>query len=98
MLSSAEMEPCPAMIVCSCNVISDRDVRACVKPCGASAEGARDVFRCLGVSPKCGRCVRNIQALFERETRAGAPAPEARLLGRVQAAEAMRLRMVQAAE
>jgi bacterioferritin-associated ferredoxin len=56
-----------AMIVCSCNIISDRDVRACVKPCGASADRARDVFRHLGCMPKCGRCVRSIQSMFERE-------------------------------
>jgi bacterioferritin-associated ferredoxin len=61
------------MILCSCNVISDRDVRSCVKPCGANAEKARDVFRCLGRTPKCGRCVRNIQSLFDRETEAAAP-------------------------
>jgi bacterioferritin-associated ferredoxin len=63
-----------AMIVCSCNVISDRDVHACVKPCGASVERARDVFRCLGRTPKCGRCVRNIQGLFDRENAAAAKA------------------------
>jgi bacterioferritin-associated ferredoxin len=56
------------MIICSCNVISDRDVRACVKPCGASADRARDVFRHLGCTPKCGRCVRKIQSLFEIES------------------------------
>jgi bacterioferritin-associated ferredoxin len=78
-----------AMILCSCNVISDRDVRACVKPCGASAERARDVFRCLGRAPKCGRCVRNIQALFDRET---AAAPVA------QPDDGRRLKMLQAAE
>jgi bacterioferritin-associated ferredoxin len=55
------------MILCSCNIISDRDIRACVKPCGASADKARDVFRCLGRTPKCGRCVRKIQSLFEQE-------------------------------
>jgi hypothetical protein len=52
------------------------------------------VFRCLGVSPKCGRCVRNIQSLFDGEAR-----PEARL-GPPAAprAERVRLRVVQAAE
>ncbi len=55
------------MILCSCNVISDREVRAAVKPCGAAADRARDVFRGLGFTPKCGRCVRAIQALCERE-------------------------------
>ncbi len=65
------------MILCSCNVISDRDVRACVKPCGASAEKARDVFRSIGRAPKCGRCVRNIQSIFERETEKDAQAAAA---------------------
>jgi bacterioferritin-associated ferredoxin len=79
-----------AMIICSCNVISDHDVRACVKPCGASAERARDVFRCLGRAPKCGRCVRNIQGLFDRENAAAAKASLP--------SERRRFRMVLAAE
>jgi bacterioferritin-associated ferredoxin len=58
------------MILCSCNKITDRDVRASVKPCGASADRARDVFRAKGCLPKCGRCVRNIQGLCEREAAA----------------------------
>jgi bacterioferritin-associated ferredoxin len=53
------------MIVCSCNVISDKTVRDIVKPCGSPAACARDVFRSLGCTPKCGRCVRRIQSLFE---------------------------------
>jgi bacterioferritin-associated ferredoxin len=55
------------MILCSCNHISDRDVKASVKPCGASAERAREVFRGKGCLPKCGRCVKNIQAFCDRE-------------------------------
>jgi bacterioferritin-associated ferredoxin len=58
------------MILCSCNMITDREVRMSVKPCGASAERARDVFRAKGCLPKCGRCVRNIQALCDREASA----------------------------
>lgn len=54
------------MILCSCNQISDRDVKASVKPCGASADRARDVFRSQGCLPKCGRCVKNIQSHCER--------------------------------
>jgi bacterioferritin-associated ferredoxin len=65
-------ESVETMILCSCNVISDRDVRACVKPCGASADRARDVFRHLGCTPKCGRCVRKIQSLFEQEAQVDA--------------------------
>ncbi|HUO55303.1 MAG TPA: (2Fe-2S)-binding protein [Rhodoblastus sp.] len=58
------------MILCSCNLITDRDVRASVKPCGASADRARDVFKAKGRLPKCGRCVRNIQAACDREAAA----------------------------
>ena len=54
------------MILCSCNQITDHDVRKSAKPCGASADKARDVFRSKGCLPKCGRCVRNIQASCER--------------------------------
>jgi bacterioferritin-associated ferredoxin len=78
------------MIVCSCNVISDRDIRACIKACGASSARVRDVFRYVGASPKCGRCLRNIQAFFERDARAGGPAAPPR--------ETSRLPMLQAAE
>ena len=41
------------MIVCVCNVIRCRDVKA------AAASGARDVpgvFKACGAKPKCGRC------------------------------------------
>lgn len=55
------------MILCSCNMITDRDVKASVKPCGASADRARDVFRSKGCLPKCGKCVKNLQGLCERE-------------------------------
>jgi len=54
------------MIVCLCNVIRCRDVRA------AAANGAADVpsvFKACGAKPKCGRC-------FEEAARMiGAPAP-----------------------
>lgn len=63
------------MIICSCNVISDRDVKASVKPCGASADRARDVFRSKGCLPKCGKCVKNIQGLCDREAAAKVEGP-----------------------
>jgi bacterioferritin-associated ferredoxin len=55
------------MIVCSCNVISDRDVRAAAaaKPRGASATYVRDVFHHCGRTPKCGKCIRSIQQELE---------------------------------
>ncbi len=49
------------MILCSCNVISDRDVRAATKSCGAKADRVREVFKHCGRAPKCGKCIRAIQ-------------------------------------
>lgn len=52
------------MIVCSCNVISDAQVRDTV----AVDTGPRktiEVYRCLGCSPQCGRCARTIRAIMD---------------------------------
>jgi bacterioferritin-associated ferredoxin len=52
------------VIVCSCNVLSDRDVRTAV---GASTppRSAGEVYGCLGCSPKCGRCARTIRRIMD---------------------------------
>jgi bacterioferritin-associated ferredoxin len=46
------------MILCSCNVISDRAVRAAQE---AGASRAREVFLYCNQKPKCGRCIRGIR-------------------------------------
>ena len=51
------------MIVCSCNVLSDRDVRSAVE-----AERTRStsrVYGCLGCSAQCGRCARTIRRIMD---------------------------------
>jgi bacterioferritin-associated ferredoxin len=51
------------MIVCSCNVLSDQDVRA-----AAEAERTRSTSRlygCLGCSAQCGRCARTVRRLMD---------------------------------
>lgn len=52
------------MIVCSCNVLTDGDVRsACqaeVKP-----RTAGQVYGCLGCSAQCGRCARTIRKIMD---------------------------------
>ena len=53
------------MIICSCNVITEQDIKTSTKPCGAPAEKARDVFKSKNCQPKCGKCVQNIQNCFE---------------------------------
>lgn len=52
------------MIVCSCNVISDGEIKACINPGPACPRTAADVYQCLGCSPKCGRCARTIRQII----------------------------------
>ncbi|MCA1438921.1 (2Fe-2S)-binding protein [Ensifer sp. IC4062] len=51
------------MIVCSCNVLSDEDVRSAVE-----AERTRStsrVYGCLGCSVQCGGCARTIRRIMD---------------------------------
>jgi len=52
------------MIVCSCNVLSDQDVRAAVQT-EARPRSAGQVYGCLGCSAQCGRCARTIKAIMD---------------------------------
>ena len=51
------------MIVCSCNVLSDRDVRTAVV--AQTPRTAGQVYGCLGCSPQCGRCARTIRGIMD---------------------------------
>ncbi len=50
------------MIICSCNVLSDHDVRSAVAAPDAPRTAAQ-VHRCLGCSPECGRCAHTIRQI-----------------------------------
>jgi bacterioferritin-associated ferredoxin len=50
------------MIVCSCNVLSDSQVRAAVAD--ATPRSAAQVYGCLGCSPQCGRCLVTIRRIM----------------------------------
>ena len=52
------------MIVCSCNVLSDRQIRDAVTETQA-VRTAGQVYRCLGCSAQCGRCARTIRKLID---------------------------------
>ena len=52
------------MIVCSCNVLSDDDVRAAVSMAADVPRTAREVYGCLGCSAECGRCARTIKRIM----------------------------------
>jgi len=54
------------MIVCSCNVLSDGAVRACLNGGPACPRTPAQVYACLGCSPKCGRCARTIRSIMQK--------------------------------
>jgi bacterioferritin-associated ferredoxin len=54
------------MIVCSCNILSDVDVKACLKLGPDCPRTPAQVYRCLGCSPNCGRCVRTIRTIMDK--------------------------------
>jgi bacterioferritin-associated ferredoxin len=57
------------MIVCSCNVLSDHEVRATVSATAPRSTG--QVYGCLGCSAQCGRCAITIRKIMD-EALAGA--------------------------
>jgi bacterioferritin-associated ferredoxin len=59
------------MIVCSCNVLSDHDVRTALGHAMAP-RNAGQVYGCLGCSPQCGRCARTIRRIMDEATAAAA--------------------------
>jgi bacterioferritin-associated ferredoxin len=70
------------MIVCSCNVLTDHDIRAAVTATEDLPRSAKQVYGCLGCSAECGRCARTIKTIITealgtcaREYCAGCPAP-----------------------
>jgi bacterioferritin-associated ferredoxin len=54
-----------AMIVCSCNVLSDHDVRATLAAGEAAPRTTGQVYHCLGCSVRCGRCARTIRRIMD---------------------------------
>jgi bacterioferritin-associated ferredoxin len=51
------------MIVCSCNVLSDHEVRRAVN--AAVLRTTAEVYGCLGCSAQCGRCARTIRKIMD---------------------------------
>jgi len=59
------------MIICSCNVITDHDVRRVIDV--RSPRRTAEVYVCLGCSAQCGRCARAIKWIMADATK-GCPA------------------------
>jgi bacterioferritin-associated ferredoxin len=53
------------MIVCSCNVLSDHDVRSAVESSQQLPRNAKQIYGCLGCSAECGRCARTIKTIID---------------------------------
>ncbi len=51
------------MIVCSCNVLSDHDVRSAVN--ANQPRNAKQLYGCLGCSAECGRCARTLKSILD---------------------------------
>jgi bacterioferritin-associated ferredoxin len=58
-----ELREPAVMIICSCNVFSDGDVRALIEA-RPPAPGTAQIFRGLGHEPQCGRCARTIRKIM----------------------------------
>ncbi|UZF90544.1 (2Fe-2S)-binding protein [Bosea sp. NBC_00550] len=52
------------MIVCSCNVISCRQIKGTIAPDGSGPRTAGEAYDCLGCSPNCGRCAREVRTIL----------------------------------
>ena len=52
------------MIVCSCNVFSDHQVRSVVAK-EARRPRMSEVYACLGCSAQCGRCAHTIKRIMD---------------------------------
>ncbi|WP_020186511.1 (2Fe-2S)-binding protein [Methylopila sp. 73B] len=65
------------MIVCSCNVLSDTQIRTTIGDETANPRTPGQVYRCLGCSPQCGRCARTIKAMLDDIKGLKAPEPSA---------------------
>lgn len=61
-----------AMIVCSCNVLSDQDVRSAVK--AERTCSIRQVYGFLGCRAQCGRCARIIRCIMDEALGSARPA------------------------
>jgi bacterioferritin-associated ferredoxin len=53
------------MIICSCNVLTDHEVRSALAGSELPPRTAGQVYGCLGCSPQCGRCMRTIKRIMD---------------------------------
>jgi bacterioferritin-associated ferredoxin len=59
------------MIICSCNLLSDHDVRRVVTVAAVQTLTAGNVYDCLGCGARCGRCARTIKRIMQEASLPG---------------------------
>jgi bacterioferritin-associated ferredoxin len=70
------------MIVCSCNVLTDHDVRTAVQT-DARLRTTGQVYNCLGCSVQCGRCAITIRRIIGEAIGTGGQACQDRVMQRI---------------
>jgi bacterioferritin-associated ferredoxin len=53
------------MIVCSCNILSDHDIRAIARDPDYIPPRVAEIYNRLGCSAACGRCARTIKTIID---------------------------------
>ncbi|MBW7965662.1 bacterioferritin-associated ferredoxin [Bradyrhizobium sp. BR 10261] len=53
------------MIVCSCNIISDHDIRDAVVATDDALFSPAQVYDCLGCTVRCGRCSQSVRRIID---------------------------------
>ena len=64
------------MIVCSCNILSDEDVRVIARDPSYVPPRVREIYSRLGCNAECGRCVRTIKTIIDEAVDATLSGPE----------------------
>ena len=64
------------MIVCSCNILSDEDIRVIARDPSYVPPRVREIYSRLGCNAECGRCVRTIKTIIDEAVEATQSGPE----------------------
>jgi len=64
------------MIVCSCNILSDEDVRTIAQDPSYVPPRVAEIYSRLGCSAECGRCARTIKTIIDEATATTLPEQE----------------------
>jgi bacterioferritin-associated ferredoxin len=53
------------VIVCSCNCLTEAQIRESCSRTEGAPRSTFEVYKCLGCSPKCGTCARTIRSIMD---------------------------------